>query len=271
MEQTTLATMLPSRLSDPSVSTDIYEANPTDNLDGTPLRRPERDFQSTLARRVMRCPSSIHNINVEFAFNSIENNMKGNYVGCFGGDTYANCASYGGIAPKAGVFNLARVVKFPSGARIGAGKGTKVIGIQDGSSNTIMFSEVLPFGIALDAGSTSSPSGTNQDGRGAVLFPGPGGNMFVTFTAPNSPTQDRMMYCDNRIGPETPGNLVCERAPFSISPDSGRVWAAARSFHSGGVNVAMADGSVRFFTNSILLATWQALGTKSGGEVVSFD
>ena len=46
---------------------------------------------------------------------------------------------------------------------------------------------------------------------------------------------------------------------------------AARSYHPGGVNAGFADGSVRFFKNSISLPTWYALGTRSAGEVVSSD
>ena len=33
-------------------------------------------------------------------------------------------------------------------------------------------------------------------------------------------------------------------------------------------SAAMADGSVRFFTDSISLPAWRALGTAQGGEVV---
>jgi prepilin-type N-terminal cleavage/methylation domain-containing protein/prepilin-type processing-associated H-X9-DG protein len=44
-------------------------------------------------------------------------------------------------------------------------------------------------------------------------------------------------------------------------------WRAARSRHSGGVNLALADGSVRFVSNSVELATWRALATRAGGEV----
>src|SRR5207245_2353589 len=42
----------------------------------------------------------------------------------------------------------------------------------------------------------------------------------------------------------------------------------ARSFHSGGVNAVLMDGSVRFFSNTISLTTWRALGTRASGEVV---
>jgi prepilin-type N-terminal cleavage/methylation domain-containing protein/prepilin-type processing-associated H-X9-DG protein len=43
---------------------------------------------------------------------------------------------------------------------------------------------------------------------------------------------------------------------------------AARSFHSGGVNVAFVDGSVHFIRDTIAFPVWQALGTRSGGETV---
>ncbi len=49
-------------------------------------------------------------------------------------------------------------------------------------------------------------------------------------------------------------------------------WAVpASSFHSGGVNVLMADGSVKFVKDSIDRMTWWKLGTKDVGEVVSAD
>ena len=44
---------------------------------------------------------------------------------------------------------------------------------------------------------------------------------------------------------------------------------AARSRHPGGVNVIMADCSMRFVTDDIALATWRAMGTMNGGEVIS--
>ncbi|WP_165074138.1 DUF1559 domain-containing protein [Paludisphaera rhizosphaerae] len=48
-------------------------------------------------------------------------------------------------------------------------------------------------------------------------------------------------------------------------------WRTARSRHSGGVNVLMCDGSVRFFKDSVNVTAWQAVATVAGGEVVSAD
>jgi prepilin-type processing-associated H-X9-DG protein len=45
----------------------------------------------------------------------------------------------------------------------------------------------------------------------------------------------------------------------------------ATSNHPGGVNVCFTDGSVRFVKDSVNPQTWWALGSKSGGEVVSAD
>lgn len=47
----------------------------------------------------------------------------------------------------------------------------------------------------------------------------------------------------------------------------GRGWFAARSNHSGGVNVGLCDGSVRFVANGVNPSTWMAASTRAGGEV----
>jgi prepilin-type processing-associated H-X9-DG protein len=45
----------------------------------------------------------------------------------------------------------------------------------------------------------------------------------------------------------------------------------SRSYHPGGVNVLLGDGSVRFVKNTIAGATWRALGTVAGSEVLGSD
>ncbi|WP_435017930.1 DUF1559 domain-containing protein [Tundrisphaera sp. TA3] len=43
---------------------------------------------------------------------------------------------------------------------------------------------------------------------------------------------------------------------------------SARSYHPGGVNAAMADGSVRWASSGTSQAVWRAMGTRAGGEVI---
>jgi prepilin-type processing-associated H-X9-DG protein len=43
------------------------------------------------------------------------------------------------------------------------------------------------------------------------------------------------------------------------------------SFHPGGANICMADGSVRFLKNTTAMLTVWAIGSRAGGEVVSSD
>jgi prepilin-type processing-associated H-X9-DG protein len=45
----------------------------------------------------------------------------------------------------------------------------------------------------------------------------------------------------------------------------------SRSYHSGGVNALLMDGSVHFVGNGIGMTTWRALGTRAGGEVIGGD
>ena len=45
----------------------------------------------------------------------------------------------------------------------------------------------------------------------------------------------------------------------------------ASSRHPGGVNAGFLDGSVKFIKDSVNPATWRAISTMAGGEVVSAD
>jgi prepilin-type N-terminal cleavage/methylation domain-containing protein/prepilin-type processing-associated H-X9-DG protein len=50
-----------------------------------------------------------------------------------------------------------------------------------------------------------------------------------------------------------------------------RLTIPATSMHSGGANIGMCDGSVRFVKNTISMVTWWALGSINGGEPISQD
>jgi prepilin-type processing-associated H-X9-DG protein len=87
-----------------------------------------------------------------------------------------------------------------------------------------------------------------------------GGNTFSAQTGPNSTTPDAVWGCRNF--PQEGMPCVQRGSPYAT------MFAAARSYHPGGVYASMADGSVRFVSDSIPLATWQALGSRGGGEPV---
>ena len=50
----------------------------------------------------------------------------------------------------------------------------------------------------------------------------------------------------------------------------GRGWMTARSWHTGGVNIAMCDGSVQFVSDSVNTELWRAMFTKRGREVLEY-
>ena len=66
----------------------------------------------------------------------------------------------------------------------------------------------------------------------------------------------------------TPNQPSCN---FGSDDWDGQVIATATSRHPGGVNLLLADGSVRFAKNTIDVKIWQALATIAGGEITGAD
>src|SRR5262249_49133134 len=124
---------------------------------------------------------------------------------------------------------------------------TRISDIKDGTSNTLMMSEVL-----------MSMSPNDDDWRGDIQNDD-GVFKFMTITTPNSSSPDVV----NWINPNPDTN------PITPATAAGSEFNAARSRHTGGVNVSMCDGSVRFVSNNIQLTTWRQLGTMNGGEVIT--
>ncbi len=66
----------------------------------------------------------------------------------------------------------------------------------------------------------------------------------------------------------TPGSNSC--MIYGTGPRAGgqRSALSASSWHRGGVNLLLLDGSVRFVTDTIDLQVWRALGSRNGGETL---
>lgn len=249
-------------------SQDLYQSCPPDNLDGLSVelgnRRPDYAFQ-TAALRDWRCPSA-GTTNVMFRNRSLENTMKTNYAGNWGGDSFIHGIPVGNPDQlKMGVFSIVLTKKFPVATRMSLGAGTRIQDIADGTSNTLLLSEVLANGDVVSAPSRSQPFGSNVDIRGAFITVAAGANVFTARTTPNSTTPDAIISCLSKAP-----DLPCTTLYADNNPSSsfGFTFAAARSRHPGGVNTAFADGSVRFIRNGIDPATWSALATRAGGEAV---
>jgi prepilin-type N-terminal cleavage/methylation domain-containing protein/prepilin-type processing-associated H-X9-DG protein len=125
-----------------------------------------------------------------------------------------------------------------------------LLGITDGTSNTLMMSEIrVPR------------ADTYFDIRGDVFNDG-GNHWFMAVNTPNAGIDHSSNACPtSSTDPEYDLTMPCLKV--------GDNYTSARSRHTGGVNAALCDGSVRFVRDAIDLATWQAVASANGGEVVN--
>ena len=74
------------------------------------------------------------------------------------------------------------------------------------------------------------------------------------------------MCCTTYNHVSTPNTTTCAGVGFPGNMANMAMVVPPTSYHTGGVNVALGDGSVRFVPNSISLPGWRAMGTIRGGE-----
>jgi prepilin-type N-terminal cleavage/methylation domain-containing protein/prepilin-type processing-associated H-X9-DG protein len=184
-------------------------------------------------------------------------------------------------------FNWATVATLPDPAgqysstcNYGGGDGafmpesvTRIADFTDGTSNTFLFGEMSRFPnepanifqfanlTAAWGDSTWSTSGVRVTG-GAFVIPA------LNSPPDRSPTAAILTACfaNCTFPPDWLNNATIPGGPCNKLGQ----WAF-RSFHPGGGNFALADGSVKFIKNGINLATYRALGTRNVGEVVGSD
>jgi prepilin-type N-terminal cleavage/methylation domain-containing protein/prepilin-type processing-associated H-X9-DG protein len=251
---------------------EYIQANPADNIDAG---RPQDGAIGANIPAIWRCPSSgtDHTLDGGSFFRSLnlEGLKKSNYVGCFGGDTMAATLEGMGTVnpnPRAlGAFTTTAIKKYAPAGRVG--RGVRLAQIKDGTSNTLMLSEVLTW----DQANPNRSDGTNRDIRGVYAAPTMGGNAFSTRTPPNARVADVIASCEATIpvSDRLHCGLEANDVPQRHRDLNGAFFAAARSAHPGGVNAAFADGSVRFFKETIDPLVWQGLGTRAAAETISAD
>jgi prepilin-type N-terminal cleavage/methylation domain-containing protein/prepilin-type processing-associated H-X9-DG protein len=197
----------------------------------------------------------------------------------FGGTNYVSCAGTGTL--NNGNFNVVAGAPLPDGIFWNT-SNIHIADMTDGLSATVAFSETIK-------GNGQTNGTTLQDKtRQFALFNTSG---YLTGSLPPSafllPSTNVAacakpdMWSNDRGREWSRGSFIMASynhfyTPNSSYPDctdTGRNAAvvAARSLHAGGVNVLFADGHVQFVKNSVVLATWRALATRGGNEVVSAD
>ena len=129
-------------------------------------------------------------------------------------------------------------------------------GITDGLSNTMLVSETVV--------------GRGGDRRGFSWWGY--ATQFTALQPPNSSSPDVLQ--SSRYCGDVPPNPPCAGATGGRTGDVytglGLV-NTPRSMHSGGVNVGMADGSVRLIKNTTNVSVFRALSSAAGNEVLSTD
>ena len=124
---------------------------------------------------------------------------------------------------------------------------TRITELTDGTSNTTLYSEIA--------------------GRDKVCLGRSCGPLPTPYTTTGAVWAD----ADNRItvtGSNPDGSANANGTSFmNVNNANGDIY----SFHTGGANVAFADGSVRFLRDSIAIAQLAAMVTKGGGEVNVFE
>lgn len=178
---------------------------------------------------IVECPSD------GGAATKLEQGIHGNYVACFGDDTFsAGPRSYTGhFGQGNGMFFLRSNIRMRD--------------VTDGTTNTIMLAEQL---VNPALGHDVRGRYYNNDGAGAFI---------TTKFGPNSSEPDTNYWVINSPQIGMPGR---HRTAHSSRH------ASSRSRHTGGVHVGLADGSARFVSENINLGTWRALGSRAGGETI---
>jgi prepilin-type N-terminal cleavage/methylation domain-containing protein len=137
-------------------------------------------------------------------------------------------------------------------------KWTTLGSATDGLSNTMALSETIQ-------GERSASILTGRsDLRGMNWWPE--GGVFTAYFTPNTRNPDITNTANIIAGHPGGGTFYYEKHPIAPRGTNLVNVLSARSFHTNGVNVGIADGSVSFRSDTVNLDAWRASATSQGGE-----
>ena len=151
---------------------------------------------------------------------------------------------------------------------------TRAGDVTDGLSNTAAFSECR-LGLSQENAVGPMP-GNDVQALYAMIF-GPVNDSACASPGMWNSTNNKgflwlvgELRCTSYNHYYTPNQAIWDCIGYD--PDNGYAttgWHAARSLHPDGVNLALADGAVRFVSSSIHPLIWRGLATRKGGEANS--
>jgi prepilin-type N-terminal cleavage/methylation domain-containing protein len=195
-----------------------------------------KDIQGVVVDTMM-CPSDPSG--PAYGGGGTDNGFQGNYAVCAGGGTGTTTIDM-------------NVVKNDPGGLFGQNSAYGFRDCLDGSSNQLLLSE------GIIRGKTGACWGELGGYWGGAPH---GSYAFSSAEPPNTTVPDRVYSCKSTTWPKAP----CENG--NAGGLSGR-WNFARSYHPGGVVAALADGSVRFVSETVDRTTWRYLGIRNDGNVL---
>lgn len=132
----------------------------------------------------------------------------------------------------------------------GYNHGDKLGQITDGTSNTLLTSELIMGGVCTIRGNFSYDEGP----------------VFMQFYRPNDTAPDEVRWCDPQD--KLPGAIApCIEPGLPLN----MVLHTSRSMHPSIVVASMCDGSTHIINDSIELEVWRALGSPRGEESVAIQ
>ncbi|MBN9519729.1 DUF1559 domain-containing protein [bacterium] len=155
----------------------------------------------------------------------------------------------------------------------------RITDVTDGSSNTVGASERI-LGEGDENGTLSSKADlktdtmyvnpgaeTNDANCGSSLAINKAQRRGYTWVAgePRCTSYNHYYRPNDKVNPDCVANFT---GTDPQTRSTGHGLSTARSRHTGGVNVWLCDGSVRFVRDSIDFPTWRNLATRAGGEVL---